>query len=221
VDTTDRVHAFVANSEHVRKRIARHYRRDAAVVYPPVDSARLKAAERRDSFYLIVSALVPYKRIDIAVDAFNQSGRRLLIVGDGPELMRLQNRAEANILFHGHLPDDEVADLMGRARAFVLPGEEDFGIAAVEAQAAGAPVIALGRGGACETVIAADAHEDPPAGATGVFFGEPSAEALGSAVDRFESFHFDAAALRCSAQRFAPDLFAAGMRAALARLRLA
>jgi glycosyltransferase involved in cell wall biosynthesis len=218
VETTNRVHAFVANSEHVRARIARYWRRDAAVVYPPVDYRRFHPADKRDGYYLIVSALVPYKRIDIAVDAFNRSGHRLVVVGDGPELMRLQNRAEANILFHGQLPDDEVARLMARARAFVLPGEEDFGIAAVEAQAAGAPVIALGRGGARETVVGSFVGEEPPADATGVFFAEPTAESLAKAIDWFERLRFDRTALRCSAQRFAPERFERNMRAAIERV---
>jgi glycosyltransferase involved in cell wall biosynthesis len=218
VETTNRVHTFIANSEHVRARIAEYWRRDATVVYPPVDVARFHPADKREPFYLIVSALVPYKRIDVAVDAFNRSGQRLVVVGDGPELMRLQNRAEANILFHGHLPDEEVARLMSRARAFVLPGEEDFGIAAVEAQAAGAPVIALGRGGAGETVVGALAGETPPAGATGVFFAEPTADALAHAVECFEGLRFDPTALRCNAQRFTPERFRDGMRAALDRL---
>lgn len=218
VETTNRVHTFIANSEHVRTRIARYWRRDASVIYPPVDHSRFHAAEKRDAYYLIVSALVPYKRIDIAVDAFNRLGRRLVIVGDGPELMRLQNRAEANILFRGQLPDEEVAQLMSRARAFVLPGEEDFGIAAVEAQAAGAPVVALARGGALETVVGTLAGEDPPPGATGVLFAEPTADSLAEAVEWFERLRFDRAVLRCNAQRFAPERFEREMRAAIDRV---
>lgn len=217
VESSSRVHAFIANSQHVRERIARFWRRDAAVVYPPVDVCRFRPAASREEFYLIVTALVPYKRIDVAVGAFNRLGRRLVIVGDGSELPRLQNQAEANILFRGRLDDAEVADLMARARAFIMPGEEDFGIAAVEAQAAGAPVVAFGRGAAHETVIP---HDGGNGGhdATGVLFDECSADALAGAVERFEALRFDTAALRRNAERFTPDRFLEGMRGQLARL---
>ncbi len=151
------VSSFIANSRHVRERIRRHYERDAAVVYPPVEVKRFAPAPRREDYYISIGALVPYKRMDIAVRAFNQLGRRLIVVGEGPELHGLSRKAHANVEFTGRLPDDEVARLLAGARGFVLPGEEDFGIAAVEAQAAGVPVIALGRGGALETVIAAPA----------------------------------------------------------------
>jgi glycosyltransferase involved in cell wall biosynthesis len=217
VETCDRVDAFVANSENVRARIARPYRRDATVVYPPVDVCRFKPAAKREEFYLLVTALVPYKRVDAAVAAFNRLGKRLVVVGDGPELPSLQNRADANILFRGWLEDAEVADLMGRCRAFVLPGEEDFGIAAVEAQAAGAPVIALGRGGALETVVPHEGGE-APGNATGVLYDESSVDALVHAVERFEALKFDGAALRRNAERFAPEHFRDGMRAQLARV---
>jgi glycosyltransferase involved in cell wall biosynthesis len=217
VETCNRVTAFTANSENVRARIARHYRRESAVVYPPVDACRFKPAAKREEFYLLVTALVPYKRVDAAVAAFNRLGRRLVIVGDGPELPRLQNRADANILFRGWLDDAEVADLMGRCRAFVLPGEEDFGIAAVEAQAAGAPVIALGRGGALETVVAHDGEAEH-ADATGLLYDEPSVDALVAAVERFETLKFDVGALRRNAERFTPERFRDSMRAQLARV---
>ncbi|MGH7507393.1 MAG: glycosyltransferase, partial [Longimicrobiales bacterium] len=216
VATCARVDSFVASSVFVGDRIRRCWEREAAVVNPPVDIDRFSPAVSRDEFYLIVSALVAYKRIDLAVNAFNRLGRRLVVVGDGPELPRLQNRANANILFRGRLPDEEIAQLMARCRAFVLPGEEDFGIAAVEAQAAGAPVIALGSGGALETVIGAAAGHEPPPDATGVFFSSPDADALARAVERFETLEFDPGALRASASRFTRGRFMDRMRLQIA-----
>jgi glycosyltransferase involved in cell wall biosynthesis len=212
VRTARRVTTFVANSHHVRDRIRRHYGRDATVVYPPVDIGRFRAAPQRDDCYVIVSALVPYKRIDIAVDAFNTLGRRLVIAGEGSELSRLARRARSNITFTGRITDAEVADLLGRARAFILPGEEDFGIAAVEAQAAGAPVIAFGHGGARETVIA-DADSDR---ATGVFFHEPTPQSLAAAVLTFERRQFRTPVLRANAEQFEPAHFRLRMAELLA-----
>ena len=151
-NTAARVHRFVANSEHVRGRIQRFYGRDAVVVYPPVDVERFQPAPEREDFYLVVSALVPYKRVDLAVRALRSLGRPLVVVGRGPELQRLRALAGPRTRFTGWVNDDEVASLMGRCRALLMPGGEDFGIVPVEAQGAGAPVIALGEGGAPETV---------------------------------------------------------------------
>lgn len=212
-DTASRVERFVANSGHVRHRIRRCYDRDAAVVHPPVDVERFRptTAERED-FYLIVTALVPYKRVDLAVEAFTRLRRPLVVVGSGPELARLRRAGAASphVRFTGRLSDPEVADLMGRCRAFVMPQEEDFGIAAVEAQAAGAPVIAFGRGGALETVVGGSGAEGE--GATGVFFPDQTPEALADAVLGFESLGFDADRLRENARRFTKDVFFEGIR---------
>jgi glycosyltransferase involved in cell wall biosynthesis len=213
--TAARPTAFVASSENARNRIRRHYGRDvAAVVYPPVDVDRFRPAPRRDDFYLSVGALVPYKRLDIAVDAFRRTGRRLVIAGDGPDRDRLARRAGRTIEFAGRLDDAAVADLMARCRAFVMPGEEDFGIAPVEAQAAGAPVIALAKGGSLETVAGVRGEEERP-DATGVFFDQPTPDALIGAIEVFEKRAFDPAALHVNARRFAPDRFRCGMRAQL------
>lgn len=201
---------IVANSEFVRRRIREYWQRDAEVVHPPVDVGRFNAGAPREDWYLIVAALVAYKRIDVAVRAFSQAARRLVIVGEGPELDRLRALAGRNVTFTGRLPDQEVADLMSRCRAFVVPGQEDFGIATVEAQAAGAPVIAYGGGGSLETVVPyAPGH----ACGTGMFFDTISAAALADAVIRFERLHFDPAAAASHARRFRVELFHDRMRA--------
>jgi glycosyltransferase involved in cell wall biosynthesis len=209
-----RVHRFVANSEHVRARIRAAYGRDASVLHPPVDVNRFQPAAAREDFYLVVSALVPYKRVELAVRALAELGRPLVVVGSGPEEARLRALAGPSVRFAGWLPDDEVADLMGRCRALIMPGVEDFGIAPVEAQAAGAPVIALGQGGALETVAPRD--EDPSG--TGVFFREPTVAALREAVLRSERLDFRADALRANAERFRPERFREGIAEAVEAL---
>ena len=188
------------------------------VVYPPVDLKRFKSTVTREDFYLVLGALVPYKRVDLAVEAFKKLGRRLVVAGVGPELPRLAKVAGPQVSFLGAVTDAEVTDLLSRCRAFLLPGEEDFGITAVEAQAAGAPVIAYGKGGALETVIGLKANsvaqyrsgEDAAQSAlqpTGVFFHEPSSTGLMAAIDRFESQDFSVGALRASAARFGRQRF--------------
>jgi glycosyltransferase involved in cell wall biosynthesis len=204
-----RVTSFVANSRYVRSRIESCWGRPASVVHPPVAVERFRPASERDDFYLVLSALVPYKRVDVAIDAFNRLGRKLVVVGDGPERARLRARAGPGIEFRGRLSDAEVAECLGRCRALVHAGVEDFGIALVEAHAAGAPVIALAEGGATEIVI-----DDPsdPAGSTGVLFHGQNAAALARAVESFERRRFDTARLVDRAARFSTDRFLADVR---------
>src|SRR5574337_279366 len=154
-----RVDHFIAISQHVADRIRRHYGREAEVIYPPVETTRFHIAERTDDYYLVAGAFAPYKRIDLAIEAFNRLRRRLLIVGEGQEAARLQRLAGPTIEFLGCRSDREVADLLSRCRALVFPGEEDFGILPVEAMACGRPVIAYGRGGVTETVIPLNSFE--------------------------------------------------------------
>lgn len=199
--TASRVDRYVAISDHIRDRIRRCYGRDAGVVYPPVAVDRFRPAAEREDFYLVVSALVPYKRIDLAIRAFNRLERTLVVVGEGPERGRLEAMAAPHIRFTGRLEDGQVAHLYERCRAFVFTANEDFGITAVEAQAAGAPVIAYAGGGALETVVA----EGP--GATGELFEEQTVDALVAAVLRSETRSFDAGALRRNAERFRPERF--------------
>lgn len=208
--STERAHAIVANSAFIAQRIHRVWGRTASVVHPPVRVDRFAPGARED-FHLVVSALVPYKRVDVAVEAFRGWDRRLIVAGDGPEYAKLRARATPNITFTGRISDSEVADLLGRCRTFIQTAIEDFGIAVVEAQAAGAPVVALGEGGALETVVDIDGAVGSPA--TGVLFRPRTPDALRAAVARAETATFDAAALRANAERFAPDRFREGFEA--------
>lgn len=210
VESARRVTRFVAISRHVQERIKRVYGREAGIVYPPVAVERFQPAARREDFYLTVSALVPYKRLDVIVEAFNRLGRRLIVVGEGSEYRRLAQRAGGNITLTKWLPDDEVADLMGRCRAFVYAAAEDFGIVLAEAQAAGAPVIAYGVGGAAEIV------RD---GETGVLFRSQSPEAVVEGVTRFQSLTFDTAVVAGSAARFTKERFARTFLEEVAQVR--
>jgi glycosyltransferase involved in cell wall biosynthesis len=201
--TAARVDEFIANSENTSRRIWRCYRRGSRVIHPPVavEKFHWKAPE---DYHLIVSELVPYKRIDTAVRLFSRTGRKLRIVGQGPEYRALRRLAGSNIEFCGRVADGELRELYARARAFILPGEEDFGITAVEALASGKPVVALGRGGVLESVPLRD-----PVG--GVLYEEPCEERLAEAIARLESVEhsIDAAALQRWAARFSEQEFAA------------
>lgn len=173
------VDRFIANSDFIARRIGKVYRREAEVIYPPVNTDAFAIGEERSEFYLTVSRLVPYKRIDVLVEAFNQMpGKRLVVVGDGPELESLQRIAGDNIAFVGHQPQAELLRYMQLAKAFVFAAEEDFGIVPVEAMACGTPVIAFGHGGLKESVLD---------GATGLFFEEQTPDSVVEAVHRFES----------------------------------
>lgn len=176
--SVSRVHEIATISCAVARRIASAYDRTAPVIHPPVEVERFSPDREREKFYMTVSRLVPHKRLDIVVKAFSQLNLPLLVVGEGAELSRLQRIAAPNIRFLGYATDADVARLLGKARGFVCMAEEDFGIAIVEAQAAGCPVIAYGKGGALETVID---------GVTGVFFYEQSVQSLVDAVQEFEN----------------------------------
>ncbi len=183
-DTESRVTQFIAISNHVADRVRRHYGRESSVLYPPVDCARFSVAGGPGEFDLVVSALVPYKRVDLAVSAANRLGRRLLIVGTGPEEKRLRGLAGPTVEFLGWRDDAQIAQLYGRCRVFLFPGEEDFGITPLEAMASGRPVAAFARGGCLETVVGLG---DPRSGEpTGVFFAEQTVESLCEALTHFE-----------------------------------
>lgn len=199
------VDLFLANSGFVAERIQLAYGKEATVVHPPVDTSFYVPGGPRESFYLVVSALTPYKRIDLAVEAFNQLGKPLVIIGDGPERAELEAMARSNIRFLGSQPDAILRDHYQRCTAMIFPGIKDFGITPLEAQACGRPVIALARGGALETVI----HEQ-----TGLFFALPLPEAIEETVVRMEreAKRFEPDVCRENALRFGQEVFRERMR---------
>jgi glycosyltransferase involved in cell wall biosynthesis len=210
--SADRVDEYVAISQVVAQRIRKFYRRGAAVIYPPVETAAfqpMSAAERkalaggdRDA-YLIVSRLAPYKRIDLAIEAFNQLGRPLVILGSGRDAARLRRMAAPNVRFLGRVSDAEVRERLAACRALIWPGEEDFGLVPVEAMAAGRPVVAYGAGGALETVVD---------GVTGLFFQQQTPDALAAAVLRAEQIRWQTSRLRARAEEFDVAVFRSRFR---------
>jgi glycosyltransferase involved in cell wall biosynthesis len=205
------VDEFVAISRHIADRIRRVYGRPSEVIHPPVDVTRFRIAAATDDFYLVVSALVPYKRVDLAVAAAGRLGRRLVVVGSGPEEARLRALAGPGVTFLGWRPDAEVAELYACCQAVLFPSVEDYGIVPLEAAAAGRPTIALARGGALETMVGLDEGAEPP---TAVFFAEPTVDALAGAMTAFEAAadRFDPRALRARAERFDRPHFARRLR---------
>jgi len=215
--TTDRITRVIAISETVRERVRRCWGREADVIHPPVDVARIRPdAAPPDPFFLLVGAFVPYKREGLVLDAFRGLETELRVVGDGPQRAALEAQAPPNVRFLGRVSDTELARLYARCRALVYPQEEDFGIVAVEAQAAGRPVIAFGAGGATETVVGLD-HPGEARPPTGLFFHDATPEALCAALDRFrvEEQRFDPASIRRHAEGFSTERFLAEMGAAL------
>jgi glycosyltransferase involved in cell wall biosynthesis len=204
-----RVDHFVANSENVAARIRRYYGRAASVVHPPLDTDRFTPdpAVAREDFYLIISALVPYKRLELAIEAARRLRRRLVVIGSGVERRRLERLGRGQVEFLGWLPDAALVDHLRRARALLFPGEEDFGIVPLEAMACGTPVVAYAAGGALETVIDAE---------TGVFFEEPTADALVAALERLDRLALPPGAGRARALQFSRARFLARMREEIA-----
>jgi glycosyltransferase involved in cell wall biosynthesis len=195
----DGVDHFVAISREVQARIARFYERDSTIVYPPVDTDRYHPSpEPPSDYFLVVSRLIPYKRIDLAVRACSDLGLPLIVGGEGRDRAALEVIAGPTIRFVGRVGDAELGDLLAHCRAFIFPGHEDFGITPVEAQAAGRPVIAYAAGGALETVID---------GETGVFFHEQTPESLADAIRRLDSAGFDPVAIHKNAERFSVARF--------------
>jgi glycosyltransferase involved in cell wall biosynthesis len=207
VISANRVDYFIANSQHTARRIWRCYRQEAKVIYPPVDVEKFSLCADKDDFYLIVSRLVSYKQVSLIVQAFNQLKRPLVVIGTGPEMKHLQAIASPHVQILGWQPENVVKTYMARAKAFVYAACEDFGIALVEAQACGTPVIAYGAGGALETVRDIRACVDT---ATGIFFKEQTVAALVEAVEQFESQEkfFEYEYIKTHANHFSRQVFA-------------
>lgn len=214
VRSAERVDYFIANSNNVAAKVKSLYGREASVIHPPVDAERFRLGERQEPYYLIVSALVPYKRIEIAVAAFNRLKLPLKIAGEGPIRKKLEKMARSNVEFLGWVDDQVLPTLYASCQAVIFPGEEDFGIVPLEAQASGRPVIAYGKGGALETILPLDNLEL----ATGVFFRESTPESLIEAVRIFQQNRqrFEPAAIRCHACRFSRDRFKVQIEAFIA-----
>ena len=207
VISSHRADFFIAISRHVQKRIRKFYGRESIVIYPPVDCNffhPLPNSDQRGDYFLMVTAFAPYKRVDLVIQAFNRLGKPLLIIGDGQERRKLEKLAKKNIEFLGWQSNEEVKNYYGGCKAFIFPGEEDFGIAPVEAQACGKPVIAYGRGGVLESVI-----PFPKENPTGVFFDLPTPESLIQAIDLFERNidQFDGQRIRRNSLQFHKDNF--------------
>ena len=205
--TAQKVDYFIANSNYIKDRIKRAYNRDADVIYPPVDISSFKLKDKKENFFLTVSRMVPYKKMDLIVESFSKIGLPLVVIGDGPDFEKVKSRAGSNIKFLGFQEGNVLIDYMQRARAFVFAAEEDFGIAPVEAQACGTPVIAYGKGGVTESVI--PIHSKGNAPPTGIFFKEQSSASLIAAVKQFQNMEdrFDPHKIRKNAERFSVDRF--------------
>jgi glycosyltransferase involved in cell wall biosynthesis len=216
-----RVDHYIANSKHIARRIQKRYGAAAEVIYPPVDCSRFafSSKSRKDAPYIMLTAFAPYKRVDLAIEAFTRMNKKLIIAGGGQEGAKLKSMVKPGgpVTLLGEIPGAEVAPFLQSGRAFIFPGEEDFGIAPVEAQACGTPVVAYGRGGALETVVGLD---DPEGRApTGLFFDEQTVEGLISAVEAFErrEDEISPAALRQNAMRFDRPVIKEQLRVSIAR----
>ena len=210
--SADRVDYFIAQSKTVQERIKKYYRKDSAIIFPPTDILKIPISPNKSKdFYLIVSRLSPYKRIDLAIVAFNKLGYPLLIVGDGSDRARLEKLAKSNIKFLGFVNDEKVYKLMGESKALIFPGEEDFGLTPIETMATGRPVIAYQKGGVTETIVN---------GKTGIFFAQNSSKSLIDAVKQFENKidSFKPADCISQAEKFSEKVFTKKIKSAVDNL---
>jgi glycosyltransferase involved in cell wall biosynthesis len=209
IAASERVDYFLANSRNVAAKIQKLYGRQATVIHPPVDFEKFRLGGAQEPYYLIVSALVPYKRIDVAIRAFNELRLPLKIVGEGPLRRRLERSADSNVEFLGWVDDSVLAALYGSCQALIFPGEEDFGIVPLEAQASGRPIIAYEKGGVLETVIPVTADTENGSSPTGIFFSEQTPEALSRAVELYQRMRsrFDPKKIRDHAAQFSGQRF--------------
>jgi glycosyltransferase involved in cell wall biosynthesis len=199
---------FIANSRAVAQRIAKVYGRTAEVIHPPIDVDRFRISRDQEDYYVVLSRLIPYKRLDLAVQACTMLKRKLIVIGEGPQYQQLLAQAGPTVTFAGRLSDREVENVVSRCRALIFPGEEDFGMAPIEVAAAGRPCIAYRAGGALETVLE---------GVTGCFFDEQTAEALAAAIEAFEKYEWSPVVLRMHAIGFRREVFQEKMRKFIAR----
>jgi glycosyltransferase involved in cell wall biosynthesis len=207
--SSQRVDNFLCISKHVQNRIMKFYRRDSEVIHPPVEISRFRLGKKKENLFLIVSSLVPYKKIKLAVEAFNRLGYPLRIIGTGPEEKKLRVIAKSNVEFMGWQADEVVAKSYSACRALVFPGEEDFGIVPLEAMGCGKPVIAYGKGGILETVVDYDLPRQNGKNATGLFFNEQNVDSLIDAVERFGRIEreFDPLSIRNHALQWDREIF--------------
>jgi len=197
--SSHRVDAFGAISHYVAKRIKKTYGRDAKVIYPPVNIDFFQLERKKEGFYLAASRFVPYKKMDLIVEAFGyMPEKRLVVIGDGPDFEKVKAKAKKNVELLGYQPDEKLRSYLQKAKALVFTAIEDFGILPIEAQSCGTPVIAFGKGAVLETVVN---------GHTGLFYKEQTIEALIEAVNQFEKMEFNPEVIRLQAERFAPDRF--------------
>jgi len=198
ISSVNRVDYFIANSNYIANRVKKIYQKNADVIYPPVDVDKFEFSGKKEDFYLTASRLVPYKKIDLIVETFNQLGKKLVVIGDGPDMKKIKSIAKKNIEILGYQNDKILIEYMQKAKGFVFAAKEDFGIMPVEAQACGTPVICLGEGGTKETVID---------GKTGVHFLKQSVESLSKAINRFETMTFDYKSVRENSLKFSKERF--------------
>jgi glycosyltransferase involved in cell wall biosynthesis len=214
-EAADRPDVLLAASKEVQRRIQLYWRRDSQIVYPPIGDEWLQprtpstGAMQNPDYFLVVSTLARYKRIDLAIEACNKTGAHLKIVGEGPDMARLKALAGPTVEFYGWRKNDELADLYARAKAVLFAGHEDFGLVPLEAMSCGTPVIAFGQGGATETVLP---------GKTGTFFSEATADALAEVLKNFDRAKFDPAACKAQAKTFDRATFEKGIRSAIERV---
>ena len=198
ISTINRVDYYIANSQYIARRIKKIYGKDSKVIYPPVDIDKFQLYEKKEDYYFTMSRMVPYKKIDLIVEAFSKTDKKLVVAGTGPDFEKIKKLATPNIELLGYIDDSEAINYMQRAKAFLFSAVEDFGITPVEAQACGTPVICLGKGGTKETILD---------GETGIHFQEQKIDSLLEAVEKFERSEFEPKKIRANAERFSKQRF--------------
>ena len=198
ISTVNRVDYYIANSNYIARRIKKVYGKESTVIYPPVDVEKFELCEEKEEYYFTMSRMVPYKKIDLIVETFSKTNKKLIVAGTGPDMEKIKSFSGDNVEFVGFVSDEEAIKYMQKAKCFVFAAEEDFGIVPVEAQACGTPVICLGKGGTKETVVD---------GVTGVHFGEQNVKSLSKAIDKFETLEFNPREIRKHSLKFSKERF--------------